>query len=144
MRRDMEEKIKFNPDKKFDIQLSASLIAERKLGDLFTSAKLERVDLSPECWKIEQKTESWLWERTGNLCIEYRNRGKLSGIASTEADFWIHELKRDDDTLIYIVIPVPHLRDLCKKYIKEGRARDNAGDDGQSSVVLVPIRDILK
>ena len=101
------EKIKFNPDKKFDIQLSASLIAERKLGDLFTSAKLERVDLSPECWKIEQKTESWLWERTGNLCIEYRNRGKLSGIASTETDFWIHELKRDDDTLVYIMIPVP-------------------------------------
>ena len=78
------------------------------------------------------------------MLFRSRNRGKLSGIASTEADFWIHELKRDDDTLVYIMIPVPHLRDLCRKYLKEGKFRHNAGDDGQSSVILVPIRDILK
>ena len=62
-----EEKIQYNRDKKFDIQLNQSLLAERKLGEIFASAKLERVDLSPEHWKIEQKTESWLWEKSGNL-----------------------------------------------------------------------------
>lgn len=140
----MDQKIVFNKDKKFDIQLNASLLAERKLGEIFASGKLERLDLSPEHWKIEQKTESWLWERSGNLCIEYKNRGQPSGIASTEADFWVHELKRDDDTLVYIMVPVPHLRELCRKYYKEGKFRKGVGDDGQSDVVLVPIKDILK
>ena len=138
-----EEKIQYNRDKKFDIQLNQSLLAERKLGEIFASAKLERVDLSPERWKIEQKTESWLWEKSGNLCIEYKNRGKPSGIASTEADFWVHELKREDETLVYIMIPVKHLKELCRKYYKLGKYRENVGDDGQSDVVLVPIKDLI-
>jgi len=133
----------FNKDKKFDIQLSQSFINERRLGEVFKSAKLERVELSQEHWKIELKSETWQWERTGNICIEYRHNGNKSGIAATEADFWVHELKREDSTLVYIMIPVAHLKKLCSKYYGMGRYRENAGDDGRSNVILIPIREIL-
>lgn len=139
-----EEKIKYNDDEKFDIQLSQALVNERKLGAIFENAKIEYVNLSQDRYKIELKTESWLWEKSGNLCIEYRHNGRRSGLAATQADFWVHELKRKDQTLVYIMIPVPHLIKLCHKYYGEGRYRHNAGDDGKASVILIPIREVLR
>jgi len=139
----MDQKMVFNKDKKFDIQLSQAFINERRLGEVFASAKLERVNLSQEHWKIELKSETWQWERTGNICIEYRHNGERSGLAATEADFWVHELKREDSTLVYIMIPVAHLKKLCSKYYGQGRFRHNAGDDGRSSVILIPIKELF-
>jgi len=48
----------FNRDNKWDIQLQQGQIAERDLADLL-------------CQKIELKSESYLWRRTGNICIEF-------------------------------------------------------------------------
>jgi len=36
------EKIKFNRDKKFDLQLSGALINERRLGEIFTAGKSKK------------------------------------------------------------------------------------------------------
>lgn len=88
--------VKHNRDKKFDLQLSQALINERKLADIFVNARLE---------KIELKSESFLWERTGNIAIEYMANGKPSGIQTTEAEMWVHELKRNDSTHLYLMIP---------------------------------------
>jgi N6-adenosine-specific RNA methylase IME4 len=81
------DKVTFNRDKKFDLQLSASLRHERKLADIITGGK------------IELKTETWQREQTGNICIEYACDSRPSGIATTEADIWVHELRRDDARL---------------------------------------------
>lgn len=129
------DKIIFNRDSKFDLQLSQALIDERRLADIFAGAKLERVEL---------KTETWQWEQTGNICIEYRQDGRPSGIAATDADVWIHELRRNGETLLYLMIPVPRLKELCREAIKAGRSRSNAGDDGRFDVVLLPLRELLK
>lgn len=131
----MRGKIAFNRDRKFDIQLDAALIAERRLGEIFAAATIE---------KIELKTETWQWEQTGNICIEYLCDAKPSGISVTEADYWVHELRRDDDTLVYLMFPVPRLKELCRAAIKAGRSRSNAGDDGRFTVVLLPLREVLK
>lgn len=128
-------KIAFNRDNKFDIQLSQALIDERRLADIFIGAKIERQEL---------KSESWQWEQTGNIAIEYKCDGKPSGISVTEADLWVHELKRDGQTLLYLMIPVPRLKDLCRAAIRAGRARSNAGDDGRFDVVILPLRELLK
>src|SRR4029077_13721433 len=56
-------KISFNRDAKFDLQLNQALLNERRLGEIFESQKIE---------KIELKSETWQWERTGNIAIEYR------------------------------------------------------------------------
>lgn len=130
-----DEKIRFERGKKFDIQLSEALTAERKLGAIFEVGKIE---------KIELKTESWLWERSGNIAIEYASRGKLSGISTTEADYWVHELRRDGETLVYLMFPIERLRDLVAEARLAGRIRTAAGDDGEQHLALVRLNDILK
>jgi hypothetical protein len=131
----MTEKIKFNSDKKFDLQLSQALIAERRLADIFATAAIE---------KIELKTETWQWEQTGNICIEYRQNGEPSGIAITEADYWVHELRRDGQTLCYLMFSVARLKELARKAFAEGRRHEGGGDGGRFCNVLIPLSDILK
>lgn len=132
----MSEKIKFNSDKKFDMQLSDALIAERRLGEIFLSAKIE---------KIELKTETWQWEQTGNICIEYECNGVPSGLAATQADYWVHELRRDGETLCYLMFPDSRIRNLAKHffYIDKFR-REKSGDGKKSKVVLIPLSEMLR
>ena len=128
-------KINFNRDAKFDLQLNQALLNERRLGEIFESQKIE---------KIELKSETWQWERTGNIAIEYRCDGKPSGISITQADFWVHELRRDDATLVYLMFPIDRLKALTREAIKSGRCRANVGDDGRFDVALIRLSDILR
>lgn len=131
----MSEPVTYNRDAKFDMQLSASLVAERRLGEIFAAAKLE---------KIELKTETWQWRRTGNIAVEYAQRGKPSGIAATEADYWVHELRDDDGTTVgYFVIPVERLRKLARDAFRNGHHR-KGGDSNEYDMVLLPVRDLLE
>ena len=120
--------VSFNRDNKYDIQLSQALRDESALARIFAGAK------------IELKTESFLWERTGNICIEFASRGKPSGIAVTEADYWVHQLVRDDKTVVYLMFPIDRLRALCAR----ARIKHGIGDDKSQSAYLIPIADIVK
>ena len=42
--------------------------------------------------KIEVKSERDVWQKTGNIAIEYESYGKPSGINATESDYWFHNL----------------------------------------------------
>lgn len=128
------EKIRFNPDKKFDLQLGQAVIAERRLADIFEHAVIE---------KIEVKTETWQWEQTGNIAIEYEMDGHPSGIATTLADMWVHELRRDDTTLVYLMFPVERLKQLAREHYKLGHYR-RGGDGNRFMMVLVPLGDVLR
>jgi len=127
--------IRFNRDQKFDLQLAEALTNERRLADIFTAAKIE---------KIELKSETWQWEQTGNICIEYRQNGKPSGIATTEADYWVHELRRDGHTLCYLMFPIERLKELARQAYAQGRYHEGGGDGGRFCNVLIPLREILK
>lgn len=131
----MSGTVRFNRDGKFDLQLSQALIRERKLGEMFEGCNLARIEL---------KSESWMWEKSGNLCVEFEWNGKPSGIASTQATCWIHELLRDGEMVCQFVFPVANLRRLVREAIAAGHYRDFAGDDGLSSVALLNIRDLLR
>lgn len=120
---------------KFDIQLAAALVNERRLHEIFTTGKLE---------KIELKTESWLWELTGNIAVEYRQNGQPSGIAITEADHWVHELQRNGETLVYLMFPIDRLKALARTHYALGHYREGGGDRGNVDMVLIPLADILK
>jgi hypothetical protein len=128
-------KIAFNRDRKFDLQLDQALVAERRLAEIFAAAKLE---------KIELKTETWQWEQTGNICIEYRQGGQPSGIAVTEADYWVHELRRDSQTLCYLMFPIERLKELARRAYAEGRFREGGGDGGRFCNVLIPLSWVLR
>jgi len=131
----MSEKITFNRDGKFDLQLSQALIDERRLADIF-----EYGDIA----KIEVKSETWQWEQTGNICIEYRQNGEPSGIALTEAGYWVHELKRDGKTLVYLMFPIDRLKELAREAYREGRYHEGGGDGGRFCNILIPLAWVLK
>lgn len=124
-----------NRDSKFDLQLSAALINERRLGEIFGGAKLE---------KIELKTENWQWEQTGKIAIEFEQGGRPSGIAVTEADIWVHELKRDGETLVYLMFPIERLKKLCREAYRCGDYRTGVGDGGRFSIILLRLSEILQ
>jgi hypothetical protein len=131
----MAGKIAFSRSNKFDLQLSDALRNERRLAEIFAAAKIE---------KIELKSETWQWERTGNICIEYRQNGEPSGIAVTEADYWVHELRRDGATLCYLMFPIDRLKALARQAYAAGRFREAGGDGGRFCNVLIPLTWILK
>lgn len=115
---------------KFDIQLKRGLDAENLLH--------KRLEGS----KIELKTETHQWELTGNIAIEFECNGKPSGLAVTEAEFWCHELRRENETLVYLIIPTQKLKDLCGViYMRDGFKE--GGDGSRSKMVLVPVREVL-
>jgi hypothetical protein len=131
---DDDIKVTFHPGKKFDIQLHAGLRAEQRLGAVFTHGRIETVEL---------KTENWLWERTGNICIEYEWNGKPSGINATEATHWVHALERDGELLCYLMFTTDRLRSLVCNARLNGRTRVG-GDDGLSKMALIRLTDLLK
>jgi len=65
--------------------------------------------------KYEVKADRWT-EKTGNIVIEYESNGKLSGISTTEADFYAYYSIGKKDILY--IIPVPVIREYIqdKKY----------------------------
>jgi hypothetical protein len=131
----MSKRITFNPDDKYDLQLSRALIDERRLAEIFEHGDISRIEL---------KGEEWLWERTGNLCLEYEWNGEPSGIAVTKSGYWVHELKRDGVTLVYLMFPIERLKELGRMAFRAGRYRVKVGDNGKSAVVLVPLQWVLR
>lgn len=122
---------------KFDLQLAQGIEAENAFAAL----------LGPKA-KLEIKSESFQWQETGNLCIEFACDGKPSGIAVTQADFWCHQLSQVIEgqptrSLGWITLPMPRIKELARKAYKAGDYRHNSGDGGRFSVVLVKITDIF-
>ena len=126
------EKVSYNRDWKYDILIRDGTWDERRLGDYFAGGKFSTLEL---------KSEQYLWERTGNIAIEYRWSGRPSGIASTIADMWVHELKRKGETLAYIMVPMERLKAICREAYANGR-HQTGGDDDLSELVLLKLRDI--
>jgi hypothetical protein len=123
-----------NNDNKFDIQLGEAHENERRLAQILGCAKIE---------KLELKSESRQWEQTGNIAIEYSQRGAPSGIAVTQAEWWVHELKRDGETLVYLWFPVTRLKELARDCFKRGLHR-KGGDRREYEMVLVPLHEVLR
>jgi hypothetical protein len=128
-------KLTFNPDNKFDLQLDQSVVAERRLAAIFAATKLE---------KIELKTETWQWEQTGNMCIEYRQNGQPSGIAVTLADLLGARIAPRPQNSCYLMFPTDRLKEFARQAYAEGRYREAGGDGGRFSNVLVPLSWVLR
>jgi hypothetical protein len=119
--------------KKFDIQLDQSVLWEHVLGELLAGGR------------IELKVETVQWRKTGNIYLEFRNRGETSGIAATEADVWVHQLNDDAGRpLVSIMFPIERVRDLARWAYAQGWRRRNGGDDRASDGVIVPLHVLAK
>ena len=119
---------------KFDLDLDFG-----KVGEKYIEQVLEGDG------RIEVKTERDIWATTGNIAIEVRCRGKLSGISTTDARTWMHLLSINNVIKGGFIMPVKQL----KARIKELHANDEArlvmgGDDSESQMVLLPINKLFQ
>jgi hypothetical protein len=104
--------------KKFDLDLEYGSIREDRIADMLTNKK------------IEVKSERNLWQKTGNVCIEYESWGKPSGINATESDYWFHNLCIGDNEYCTLVFHT----DVLKKIVdKLDTFKTVAGGDNKAS-----------
>ena len=115
--------------KKFDIDLQYGTIKEEKIIDMFVNKK------------IEVKSERGMWMKTGNICIEYESYGKPSGIITTEADFWFHNLCIDDNIFCTLIFDIPKLKQLIDKL--DFKKSVSGGDHNASRLWLVSIQKLF-
>ena len=118
-----------NNDKRFDLDLEYGQVFEQKVADMLQHSK------------IEVKTEREKWKSTGNIVIEFESRGKPSGIAATEADYWFHNLALGDDIVMTLVFPTK----ILKNYIVQAMPRIvRGGDNNTSRLYLLNLQDLVK
>ena len=113
---------------KFDIDLEGGEEWEGFFKNLIGSGKVE-------CKR--DKTA----HKTGDIFIEYKCRGKPSGLSITEAGWWaiaIDNPKGDFETAI--LASVPWLKDKCRSLLETGRDV-NGGDDNATCGILLRMDD---
>ena len=95
--------------------------------------------------KIEVKTERDIWKSTGNIYIELACREALSGLSTTQSDWWAIILTFDGAIESISIIPTNLLRKRVKSLIKNNKAEYPVygGDDDASIGALVPIKELL-
>ena len=123
--KDLKELKKFDIDLDFGTQYEKSLANILKLG------------------KIEVKTERDTWNETRNIAIELSCNNSLSGLNTTEADYWAHILTLNDDVKGIILLPVEKLKEIVKLSVHDGNGRVvMGGDNNASEIALIPLKDL--
>lgn len=117
-----------NNDKRFDLDLAYGQVFEQKVAEILGQSK------------IEVKTEKDKWKATGNIVIEYESRNKPSGIVTTDADYWLHNLAMGDNIVLSLLLKVSTLR----QYIATHNPRSvRGGDDMTSKLYLIKLTDLV-
>lgn len=110
--------------------------------DLYAGHSWERQFLNLLNGKVECKLDR-LARTTGNLFIEYQCRGRPSGLAVTEAEWWaIGIVGPNGDVETAVLASVPWLIVICGILYRAGRIV-SGGDDGASRGVLLPIAAVV-
>ena len=118
---------------KFDLDLDFGKVGEKYIEQVFEGDG-----------RIEVKTERDIWATTGNIAIEVRCRGKISGISTTDAKTWIQLLSYKKTIKGGFIMPVNQLKARIKELHDNGEAKlVMGGDDDASQMVLVPINKLF-
>jgi hypothetical protein len=88
--------------------------------------------------KVEHKADHWA-AKTGNVAIEYRQHGRPSGIATTEAHYYALELVG----LGWFIIETDRLKALARLAIRERRTK-RIGDNNAYDNALVPVEWLVR
>ena len=120
----------------YDIDLPFGVKYEGTLSELLT-AKTNKL--------IEVKTERDKWKKTGNIYVEFIWRETLSGLITTEADWWATILTFGGTVEGIIILPTNLMRKKVKQLIADGIAKYpvKGGDDEASEGALVPIKELM-
>jgi hypothetical protein len=115
--------------KKFDIDLEYGQVREKQIAEMLQDKK------------IEVKSERDMWQRTGNIAIEYQSYGKPSGIDATESDYWFHNLCIGDDTFCTLVFNTESLKKIIKNL--DYKKSVSGGDHKASRMYLLNLQKLF-
>lgn len=115
--------------KKFDLDLNYGKVREQAIADMLQDKK------------IEVKSERDVWQRTGNIAIEYESYGRPSGIAATESDYWFHNLCIGDDIFATLVFETNSLRRIIDNL--DYKRTVKGGDNYASKMYLLNIQKLF-
>ena len=125
--KNLEPKIKDR--KKFDIDLEYGKVREQQVADMLQDKK------------IEVKSERDVWQKTGNIAIEYESYGKPSGINATESDYWFHNLCIGDETFATLVFDTTALKRIIANLDKMRSV--SGGDNNASRMYLLNLQKLF-
>lgn len=125
--------MEYNNDFRYDLKVGQ--IGEEMLGELLSSAK------------VEVKKDSWIY-RSGNIAVEFESRGKPSGIAKTEADWWCFIFSAEFEDKMLLMVETNKLKLIARKYYRKDIAGDGKyikkmGDSNTSKAVLIPLNELM-
>ena len=115
--------------KKFDIDLEYGQVREQLVADMLQDKK------------IEVKSERDMWQRTGNIAIEYQSYGKPSGIDATESDYWFHNLCVGEDTFCTLVFNTESLKKIIGNL--DYKRSVSGGDNNASRMYLLNLQKLF-
>ena len=114
--------MKYCSNFKYDLEVGQA--AEKEIGEMLSKKKIEI-------------KKDMLAKKTGNVFVEYNSRGKSSGIANSQSDYYCFAF---GDSLH--LLPTEKLKEKCRRYI--GTLRDvRGGDSNTSHGILLPIDELL-
>ena len=120
---------KIEDRKKFDIDLEYGKVREQQVADMLQDKK------------IEVKSEREVWQKTGNIAIEYECYGKPSGINATESDYWFHNLCIGDETFATLVFDTASLKRIISNLDKKRSV--SGGDNNASRMYLLNLQKLF-
>ncbi len=115
--------------KKFDIDLEYGKVREQQVADMLQDKK------------IEVKSERDVWQKTGNIAIEYESYGKPSGINATESDYWFHNLCIGSETFATIVFDTASLKRIINNL--DSKRSVSGGDNNASRMYLLNLQKLF-
>ena len=115
--------------KKFDLDLQYGEVREQMVADMLQNKK------------IEVKSERDVWQRTGNIAIEYECYGKPSGINATKSDYWFHNLCIGEDTFATLVFDTKSLKRIIDKL--DHKKSVSGGDNNAARMYLLNLQKLF-
>lgn len=114
--------MKYNNDFKHDLEIGQ--VKEKELGAIFNNKTIEvKYDL--------------MALKTKNVYVEYFSRGKLSGLSTSQADFYCFAFGNT-----FHLISITELKEKCRKYL--GTKNDKKGGDNNTSKgICLPILELF-
>jgi hypothetical protein len=138
----LPEGITLSRTKKFDIQIKHSHLQVLRLVEMFAYGEFL---LCREDVRIEVKSEQHQWEKSNRIAVEYGCDGKPSGILTTEATTWAHQLLRNGIVMNTMLIPTWRMRELARIAVHEMNPPSKctaAGDGKRFRVALINLATI--
>ena len=115
--------------KKFDLDLEYGKVREELVAEMLQDKK------------IEVKSERDIWQKTGNIAVEYECYGKPSGINATESDYWFHNLCVGDEVFATLVFNTSNLKRIINNL--DYKRTVSGGDNNASKMYLLNIQKLF-